>query len=82
MRSAPLAIEFTRDDRPDLVLFEKGTKRIVVSFVSQNFPDAGDQADAGVRHHTVGSVTRREDQHPGTCTSRQRPRESCYYGHL
>jgi hypothetical protein len=67
MTDAFLSIGFAGDDRPDTVLFEEGPKRIgVVSFVGQKFPDAGDQADTGVSHHTVGRVARRKHQHPWT----------------
>jgi len=43
----------------------QGAKRIgIIAFVSQEFLDAGDQADAFLRHDTVGGVARREDQYP------------------
>ncbi len=59
------AVGFARDDRLDLVVFEESSERIgVITFVGQKFLDAGDQADAFLRHDTVGSVARREDQHP------------------
>jgi hypothetical protein len=65
MPDALLAIGFTRDDRLDSLLSEEGAKRIgVVALIRQKFLDDGDQADAFLRHDTVGGVSRREDQHP------------------
>jgi hypothetical protein len=65
MPDALLAIGFTRDDRFDFLAFEEGAKRIrVVALVGQKLLDAGDQADAFLRHGAVGGVARREDQYP------------------
>jgi hypothetical protein len=50
---------------PYFLLFEEGAKRIgVIAFVGQEFLDAGDQADAFLRHDAIGGVARRQDQHP------------------
>ena len=65
MSDALLAIGFARDDRLDSLLSEEGAKRIgVVALVGQKCLDAGDQADAFLRHDTVGGVARCQDQHP------------------
>ncbi len=64
-RNTLLAVGFARDDGPYFLLFEEGAKRIrVITFVGQKLPDARDQADAFLRHDTVGGVARREDQYP------------------
>ena len=50
---------------PYFLLFEEAAKRIgVIAFVGQEFLDAGDQADAFLRHDAIGGVARRQDQHP------------------
>ena len=62
---ALFAVGFARDDGTYFLLFEKGAKRIrVITFVGQKFLDAGDQADAFLRHDAIGGVARREDQYP------------------
>ncbi len=65
MPDALLSIGFTRDDGPYFLLVEEGAKRIrVITFVGQKLLDAGDQADAFLRHGAVCGVARREDQPP------------------
>lgn len=67
MANAFLAIGFAGDDRLDAIFFEEGAKRIgIIPFVRQQLRNTGDQADACIRHHAVGRVTRREHQHPRT----------------
>src|SRR6266581_4142233 len=52
---ALLAIGFSGNDRLDVAGFEEVTKGIgVVAFVREQLADAGDQADAGLRHRAVG----------------------------
>jgi hypothetical protein len=66
MTDALLAIGLAGDDRLDAMISEVGAERVgVVPLIRQKFSDAGDQADAGLRHDTVGHVARCEDQHPG-----------------
>ena len=63
MANALFPIGFAGNDRPDVVGFEEGAERIgVVAFVGKELADAGDTADAGLRHHAIGGVARREDQ--------------------
>jgi hypothetical protein len=60
-----LAVGFARNDGPYFLLVEEGAKRIrVITFVGRKLLDARDQADAFLRHDTVGGVARRQDQHP------------------
>jgi hypothetical protein len=47
------------------LVFEEGAKRIgVIAFAGQEFLDAGDQADAFLRHDTGGGIAGRAGQHP------------------
>ena len=62
---ALLAVGSARDDRLDFLVFEEGAKRIgIIAIVGREFLDAGDQADAFLRHDAIGGVARRQDQHP------------------
>lgn len=65
MPDALFAVGFARDDGTYFLLFEKGAKRIrVITLVGQKFLDAGDKADAFLRHDAIGGVARRQNQHP------------------
>jgi hypothetical protein len=67
MADALVAIGLAGNDRLDVVGLEEVAEGIgVVTFVGEKFADAGDQADAGFRHHAIGRVAGREDEDPGT----------------
>jgi hypothetical protein len=60
-----LAVGFARDDGLDAVGFEKGPDRVgVVAFISDQFPDAGNETDAFLGHRAICGVSRREDERP------------------
>jgi hypothetical protein len=61
------AVEFTWNNGLDALFLQKGSDCIgVVAFVSEQFFDAGEKADALFRHHTVSGVAGRENKDPGT----------------
>jgi hypothetical protein len=61
-----LAVGFAGNDGLDTALFEEGSDRIgVIAFVSEKFFNAGDEAHAFFRHHTIGGISGRENEGPG-----------------
>jgi hypothetical protein len=58
-----LAVGFAGNDGLDALFFKEGSDRIgIVSFVGEQFLDAGDQAHAYFGHHAIGGVSGREDE--------------------
>ena len=59
------AIALSRNDGLDAALLEESSDGVsVVTLVSKELFDAGNQTDAFLRHHTIGGVARREDKCP------------------
>ena len=60
-----LAVALARNDRLDAALPHESTDSVrVIALVGDELFDAGDQTDAFLGHHTIGSVAWREDKGP------------------